>query len=138
MMRHHLVVLKKRYIDAVLDGSKTVECRLTRSKRPYFGNIQIGDALFFKAVSGPVRGKGRVKHVKFFDNMTPEKIGAVKDRYNRQILGDDEFWRIKSDSQYAVLVWLDEISPIEPIRIDKKDWRGWVILTAEKNFGLLD
>jgi hypothetical protein len=27
---------------------------------------------------------------------------------------------------------------MEPVRIDKKDWRAWVVLRPGKDFGLLD
>jgi len=35
------------------------------------------------------------------------------------------------------LVWLKDVRTIEPVRIHKKDWRAWVVLTEKENFGLL-
>ena len=41
------------------------------------------------------------------------------------------------DCRFGFLVWLEDVEPIEPVRIHKKDWRAWVVLTEEKDFGLL-
>ncbi len=35
------------------------------------------------------------------------------------------------------ILWLKEVQPIKPLQIDKSDWRGWVVLNKQKDFGLL-
>jgi hypothetical protein len=40
-------------------------------------------------------------------------------------------------SRFGFLAWLTDVKPIEPVRIHKKDWRAWVVLTEKENFGLL-
>jgi hypothetical protein len=35
------------------------------------------------------------------------------------------------------LVWLEDVKSIKPVRINKKDWRAWVVLTEKEEFGLL-
>ena len=137
MPKAHLVILKKQYLDAVIDGSKTVESRLLKGKSPPFWRIEQGDKLFFKQSSGPVRATATAAAVKSFENLTPAKIAEIKSKYNKYILGSDEYWDSKSDSLFCVLVRIESVELIEPVRIDKKDWRAWVVLTDEKNFGLL-
>ncbi len=41
------------------------------------------------------------------------------------------------DRKCGFLVWLSEVRRTEPVRIEKKDCRGWVVLTPGKDFGLL-
>ncbi len=138
MANSHLVVLKRPYLGEILAGRKTVESRFMKTERAPFGKIATGDRLFFKASSGPVRATGRAGKVMDFENLTPKRIERFNRTYNDRIVGSEEYWAEKSGSKCGVLVWLEEVKAIEPVRIDKKDWRAWVVLTAEKDFGLLD
>ena len=137
MSRAHLVILKKPYLDAIIDGRKTVESRLMKGRSQPFGCIEPGDKLFFKQTGGPVRAVAAAASVKVFDNLMPAKVAEIKSKYNKYILGSDEYWDLKSDSAFCVLVRIESVESIEPIWIDKKDWQAWVVLTKEKNFGLL-
>ena len=136
-MKYHLVILKKPYLDLILSGQKTVELRLTKTKHPAFGRIGPGDRLFLKVSAGPVCAAATVGDVKCYQNLTPEKISRIKQRFNEEIKGGDAIWQSKKDCQYGFLVWLEDVWPIEPVRIDKKDWRAWVVLTPGRDFGLL-
>jgi len=78
-----------------------------------------------------------VTAVKNFDNLTPKQITEIKQRYNDYIIGSDEYWRSRSDSRFGFLVWLEDVKSIKPVRINKKDWRAWVVLTEKEDFGLL-
>ena len=137
MSNTHLVILKKQYLDAIIDGTKTVESRLLKGKSPPFGRVEPGDVLFFKQSSGPVRAIAIAGAVKSFKNLTPTKIAEIKSKYNKYILGSDEYWAGKADCAYCVLIRIESVEKIKPVRIDKKDWRAWVVLTNEKSFGLL-
>ena len=136
MANYHLVILKKPYLDAIVDGRKQIESRFTKTRRPAFGRVLAGDKLFLKVSSGPVCATATVTAVKNFEDLTPGQIIEIKQRYNHYIKGSDEYWLSKMDSRFGFLVWLD-IKPIEPVRIHKKDWRAWVVLTEKENFGLL-
>jgi len=137
MANCHLVILKKPYLDAILAGQKKIESRFTKTKRYAFGRVLAGDELFLKQSSGPVCAAAAVAAVKNFENLSPERIAEIKQRYNHDILGGDEYWQSKSDCRYGFLVWLKDVKSIEPVRICKKDWRAWVVLTEKENFGLL-
>jgi ASC-1-like (ASCH) protein len=136
-MANHLVILKKPYLDAILAGRKKIESRFTRTKRYAFGRVLPGDKLFLKESSGPVCATATVAAVKDFQNLTPRRIIEIKQRYNRYIIGSDEYWRSKSNCRFGLLVWLEDVKSIKPVRIYKKDWRAWVVLTDRENFGLL-
>lgn len=136
-MNYHLVILKKPYLDLILNGRKSVESRFTRTRCAPFGRILVGDELFFKISSGPVCARATVSKVKEFTNLTKEKVNKLKKQYNHLICGGDEYWQEKQDCDFGILVWLKNVKPIEPVRIDKKDWRAWVVLTEAQNYGLL-
>jgi ASC-1-like (ASCH) protein len=137
MANYHLVILKKPYLETILDGSKTIESRFTKTKRAHFGRVLPGDKLFLKESSGPVYAVATVATVKNFENLTPEQIIEIKHRYNHYIRGSEEYWHSRANCKFGFLVWLKDIEPIKPMRISKKDWRAWVVLTDKENFGLL-
>jgi ASC-1-like (ASCH) protein len=137
MANYHLAILKKSYLNAVITSRKTIESRFTKTRRPPFGQINTGDKIFFKQSSGPVCATAIVSKVKEFSDLTTQRISHLREKYNSRILGANQYWQSKADCRYAVLIWLMDVQPIEPILIDKKDWRAWIILTEKHNFGLL-
>ena len=137
MANAHLVILKKPYLNAILNGHKQIESRLYKTRHKAFGRVLPGDKLFLKQSAGPVCGAATVAQVKNYENLTPDKILAIKRKYNHDIGGDDEHWQNKMDCKYCFLVWLQEVRTIEPVMINKKDWRAWIVLTDKEDFGLL-
>ena len=138
MSNSHLVILKKFYLDKILDGSKKVESRLIRSKVPPYDAVAVGDRLFLKESCGPVCAVAQAAGVRQFSNLTPSKISELKAKYNHSILGAEDYWCLKSDCKFAVLIRLKNVIKIKPVRINKKDWRAWVVLKHPNDFGLLD
>ncbi|MHC4682489.1 MAG: ASCH domain-containing protein [Planctomycetota bacterium] len=136
MANYHLVVLKKPYLKMILEGRKRIELRLSRTQQHGFGRVLPGDRLFLKVSSGPVCAIATAGDVKNFENLTPETILELKRRYNHDIGGGDEHWQSKIDCKFCFLVWLTDVRTIEPVQINKKDWRAWVVLTEKENFGL--
>ena len=136
-MNCHLVILKRAFLDAIRGGAKTVESRFTRARRAYFGSVRAGDKLFLKLSSGPVLARADVARVKYFSGLTPARIGRLRRQYNHLIKADGAYWRSKLNCTFGMLVWLKDIEPLEPVRINKKDWRAWVVLNERQDFGLL-
>jgi hypothetical protein len=137
MANYHLVILRQPYLEAILTGRKRMESRFTMTRRAHFGRVLPGDRLFLKESSGPVCGTATVAAVKNFENLTPKQIADLKRRYNCDIGGTEEYWRAKVHCRFGFLVWLKDVERLEPLRISKKDWRAWVLLTEKQNFGLL-
>lgn len=137
MANSHLVILKKQYLDKILEGSKTIESRIMKAKCPPFDCVSAGDILFFKESAGMVVAKAQAAAVKQFSELTPEAVAKLKTEYNDRICGDDDYWQLKADSEYATLVKLKNVETIPPRRIYKKDWRAWVVLKKPNDFGLL-
>ena len=80
----------------------------------------------------------RVEKVRCYEDLTPEPLGQLRDKYNQFILGPGEYWADKAEARYGFLAWLGGVRRIEPLKIDKKDWRAWVVLREGADFGLLD
>jgi len=137
MANCHLVILKRPYLRAVLSGRKSIESRFMKTRCVPYEKVSAGDRLFFKESGGKVCATGMAGKVMNFKNLTGQRTMQLKRKLNRRILGDDLYWEQKRDCRWGVLVWLKEVKAIEPIRINKKDWRGWVVLTEQRDFGLL-
>ncbi len=137
MRNYHLVILKKPYLDAILAGRKTIESRFTRGRHSFISQVRQGDLLFLKVSSGPVCGQASISAVRHFEDLTPAKVAEIKRQYNEHILGGEEYWQSKAESRFGFLAWLEDVRPVKPTMIAKKDWRSWVVLTPKENFGLL-
>jgi len=136
-MNHHLAILKKPYLDAILAGHKTIESRLYQTRQKWLSQVSAGDKIFLKASSGAVMATAIVDKVKYYENLTAGQIAKMQKQYNQQILGDEQYWREKTNSQFGILVWLKDVRPIPHQFIKKFDWRAWVVLTPKEHFGLL-
>jgi ASC-1-like (ASCH) protein len=136
-MNHHLAILKKQYLDAILAGRKTIESRLYQTKQKWLSQVSAGDKIFLKVSSGPVIATAIVGKVKCFENLTAGQVAQMQKQYNQQILGDEQYWREKINSKCGVLVWLKDVRLIPHQSIKKFDWRAWVVLTPKENFGLI-
>lgn len=55
-MTDHLVILRKKWLNRILDGVKPVEFRAGHDRRAPWGRVAAGDRLWLKESGGPVRG----------------------------------------------------------------------------------
>ena len=109
----HVAILLKPYLELILDGRKTVELRLTRTRRVPFRAIEPGDRIYLKQSGGPFRATAIVRRVDFHDDLTPRRIQALQREFNHAIRGGADYWRSKRDARYATLVWLADVESIE-------------------------
>lgn len=109
----HVAVLLKPYLDMILSGKKTVECRLTRQARDPFENIEPGERIYFKQSAGPYAATAVAEHVIFENDLTPKRVSEIKRDYNDLICGDAAFWNWKRDSKFCTLVWLRDVQPTD-------------------------
>jgi ASC-1-like (ASCH) protein len=138
MANCHLVILKRPYLDAILSGKKKIESRFLKSRKYFLEHLKAGDILFLKQSSGPVCASAKVANVKLFEKLTAEKILEIKKQFNNLICGDEKFWQSVMACRFASLVWLADVKRIKPVWINKRDWRAWVVLTENENFGLFE
>jgi len=108
----HVAILLRRYLNEVASGRKSIECRLTRTARAPFEQIEAGERIYFKESSGPFALTAVADHVLFAAKLTPSRVMKMKRVYNHEIRGDDQFWRMKRNSRYVSLIWLRDVEPI--------------------------
>ena len=126
----HLAIFKGDGGNLILTGKKTIESRFSRRKDPPFGAIGAGDLVYIKPSGEDIIGQFRVKKVIFFDGLTPEDILEIEERFGKKILADKTYWQSKSNSTYVTLIFIGDSSRFitSPVKIPKKDLRGWVVL----------
>jgi hypothetical protein len=122
---YHLAVLHKIYLDGFLDGTKTIESRFTKVRCAPFGKVNRGDIVYLKLASGPVLAKARVKDVLYFAALTPEQVRKLKEKYQQNYA--------PLNSKYATIIFLEDIQRVKPLRINKRDRAGWVVLDPRKH-----
>ena len=91
--------------------------------------------VYLKLPGREVRGMFRVKKVFFYEGLTPEDIDKIFQDYGERIrVGDLEedqrYYQSKKNSLYGSLIFIGESDRFitSPIKVKKKDLRGWVIL----------
>jgi ASC-1-like (ASCH) protein len=109
----HIAVLLKPYLDLLLAGKKTVECRLTKDARDPYENIEPGERIYFKQSSGPFAATATVEHVMFENNLLPKRVKELQRDYNDLICGEQAYWDWKRESRYCTLIWLKDVAPID-------------------------
>lgn len=125
----HLAILskKRRLLNKILSGEKTIESRWYKFKKPPFGTISIGDIIYFKESGCPVSAKARVKNVLTYNNLTPDGIVEIIKEYGSQIGIDLNFVEEVKDKRFCVLIFLENPQKIEPFEINKK---GYGLMSA--------
>ncbi|MCC7146360.1 MAG: ASCH domain-containing protein [Phycisphaeraceae bacterium] len=128
-MTTHVAILLPRYLSLILAGRKTIESRLTRSKRPPFGCVAAGDVIYFKRSGGPYQAKAVVERVRYFSNLTPAGVRQIHRQFGSLIGGEPAYWQSKSTSRYATLIWLKNVQPVHAgPAIPSSGWQAWWVL----------
>ena len=107
----HIAVLLRPYLDLILSGEKTVECRLTVQARDPYQRIEGGERIYFKQSSGPYAATAIAEEVLFEEDLTPRRVQEIKRDYNHLIRGEDAFWTYKRTSRFCTLIWLKDVQP---------------------------
>lgn len=99
-----------------------------RRRLPPFDRISAGDQIYFKSSGGNVIGRCRALKVSQFDNLTANKIFALRDRHNLRIRATAEYWRKRSRCRYGVLIWLGPVRATARVKVPCQFGSGWVLL----------
>ena len=123
--RVHIAVMAQPFLDRVLDGSKTVESRLSRVRAAPYNQVAAGDLVLLK--HGVIVGCFTVAWAKFFD-LADTGLATITAGYGNAIQADANFWRSKADACYATLLGISHVSRLTPVLVSKHDRRGWLTL----------
>jgi hypothetical protein len=128
----HLAVFVAPYLEAILDGRKTVESRFALHRCAPYGRVQRGDIIILKKSGGPVIGLALAGKAEYFE-LTPSVFNELRSRFARKLFAeDDDFWTIRAQKRFATLIEIDDTVQIDTLAIDKRDRRGWVTYSARE------
>ena len=116
----HLAILKKKWLEKILAGEKTIESRWYKQKRTPYKSIAQGDVVYLKETGKPVTAKADVKDVLFFDHLTEEKIRKIIQEYGSRIgMTEESIARLKGKN-YCTLIFVEHPQELTPFHINKK------------------
>ena len=134
-MPNHLAILKRAYLELILAGEKTIECRLTRTSKPPFAVVKKGQRVYLKESSGLVRGVAKAGKVICRRIDGSDDLAKIQQEYGEGIMAKDDFWQSSCQASYCTLIFLEGVRALaRPFRISKKDMRGWVVLDGTQGF----
>lgn len=132
MPTHHVAILLPRYIDLILCGRKTVESRLTTRLLPPFATVRTGDFIHCKASGGPYRAMARAGRIWYFDRLTPTRVERLRQRFDRRVCGEADYWHAKRESRYATFIELRDVQPADQgPRLAPSRGPAWFVLDRE-------
>lgn len=127
-MASHLAIFVGTAIDDILEGRKTIECRLSQKKLPPYGIVKRSDVIELKQAGGEIVGRVEVENVLFF---TTGEIGltTLRRKYQKFIKAPRSFWQDHAQARYATLIFLKNPRRyLTPLSHQKRDRRAWVVL----------
>ena len=134
----HVAVLVEPYLSLVLKGKKTVESRFGANRHPPYGAVFAGDVILLKRAAGPIVGVACATRAWYF-YLNAATLAEIRRRFEgRMCASDDFFWEERCGANFATLIELGQVTEVAtPIFCDKRDRRGWVILSSRQlNLGL--
>ena len=136
-MRHHLVVVRDRYLGLILAGKKTVECRLSSVRKPPFGVASPGDLLWLKPPSQPIRAVAVAGRCLFRELRIPSDLPRLAQEHADQILAEEGFFADAVPwARFASLIWIRTVVNIRALPVRKSDQRAWVTLDGPPDPGM--
>lgn len=142
---HHIAILGKSNIKKgdnllkdIIDGKKTIESRWYVNKINPWDKIKAGDLVYFKESGKPVDTVATVTNVIQFPNLNEKLISNIISEYGSKIapssskseLNDWKMSLIKSNKNYCILVFLDNVKKVTPFNINKKGYgigSAWIV-----------
>lgn len=131
----HLAIFSLAAVEAIFSGQKKVECRFSQKRIAPFGQVRVGDTVFIKPPGKEIVGQFKVKKVISFEGLDKEDWQLIHSKYGQLLsLGskreDQIFFDGHQRAKYGTVIFLGAIEQfiISPIKIPKKDLRGWVVL----------
>jgi len=132
----HVAIVGEKYIRAILEGTKTIESRFSRSRHVPFGRVKEGERVYFKATGGPYGCTAVVEHVEYLEDLDPKEMRSVRRTFGARIGAEPRYWASKTRSRYGTLIWLRNIEATEmgPVYAGMRGITvrsGWLTLPEE-------
>lgn len=127
----HLAIFSGNTAELILQGKKTIESRFSKLRIAPFGVVSTGDLVYIKPSGEEIIGQFRVKKVISYDGLTTEDMLSLRKEFGAQVMADEDYWKGRMGSRYGTLIFIGDSARFitSPIRLTKKDLRGWVVLS---------
>lgn len=129
----HLVYLDKKAseLEKLLTNKKVAIIRGAAGKKvPLGGRVKINDTIYFveTGTSLMVVARANVKQVIETPKMTPEEASAFLNEYSTQLNLSSAQYDRWSSKKYLCIVFIDDITEIEPFKYQRlKNMDDWII-----------
>jgi ASC-1-like (ASCH) protein len=134
-MKKHLAIMDKTTIEAVLSGRKIIETRFSQHRIAPFGKISVGDIIYMKPPGEDLMGQFKAKKIFYFEGLNQDDVDKIFADFGPKIRSgekekDEKYHLKKRNSFYGTLIFISESERFitSPVKIKKKDLRGWVVL----------
>jgi len=134
-MRKHVAVISRPVIKLIFQGKKVIESRFSQKRIPPFGQVQIGDLIYIKPPGEDIVGQFKVAQVISHEGLGKLEWNLIKQNYGERLslgtkVADKEYFKSHEKAQYATLIFIDRVEQFitSPIRLTKRDLRGWIVL----------
>ncbi|QQE12128.1 ASCH domain-containing protein [Planctomycetota bacterium] len=128
MGKAHIAILKKKYMDMILSGEKTIESRITKTGCAPYGRIEVGDRIYLKISSGPFVGITKAVRIEQYHHLNGEHIMKLYEQFDDQVCGGKKYWEGRKDCRFATFIWLGEVEPIDVAPRYTKSMKAWHII----------
>ncbi len=135
--RVHLAVIEPGLVRAMLEGRKRIESRFSRTRRAPFGQIDVGDRVYFLARRAGLIVTGRVERVESFEGLDEQGVRGLRDRYGPCIAAAEAYWYQKNDARFATLMWFDRFEKAafapDDVHGRERSYRSaWIVRPGEQ------
>jgi len=127
----HVAIVHPWVAEALLAGTKTIESRFSRDRRPPFGRVSTGDAVYFRVAGGGYTVLATVKKVDAYADLTPGLVKEIEAELRQKIGGDDAYWQSARRARCATLIHLHRCKAVRTgPELDRQrgDRRAWFVL----------
>ena len=124
----HLAIFVDPFLTFMLEGKKTIESRFSINRIAPYHKITKGDVILIKESGGPIVGVCKVQE-RWYYNLDPKSWTEIRKYEDALCITDPSFWKRKKKAAYGTLIKVHHIAQISPMEIEKKDRRGWIVLT---------
>lgn len=128
----HVAIMVEPFLTYILNGKKTIESRFSKPLIAPYRRVAVGDIVLLKA--GPVVASFRASSAQFVELDDRERVRLIRD-YSDAICADRAFWDDRADKHYATLLGIGDVRQLTPLKVDKRDRRGWLILRESLHAG---
>lgn len=124
----HLGIFNQPYYSLIISGDKTIESRFSINKCSPYGKVKKNDVVFIKETGKSICAYSIVSEVKYYSKENNNlNLQLLEENYSKDIcVCDNNFWKDRSNKNYATLLWVANPTTISSFCINKKDKRGWI------------